>query len=308
MLQDFKDYYSKAKMMQEFRFENGTWSKHDVNDDLVWNVPIYDVVNRRFAAFSSLLEAIRLRDRDPKGNGVFFSKVPNVDDIDFIKLCYLFRLCGSGINYKPMKNEEEPFGTHGFGNFWVVDRLIKGETTAQEWLLAMPEKGFCDVKGYLLPMIKQGLRWFILNESMSLVEHLVKVFTLSKGKIGIKTIVDKGNQWLVERGYKRQNFVLTAFAMDLAEYFPWKVDQDSDVYVGTNAKKCLKLIMPGVKTDKALRHLCDITGGHSKPYDMEDVACDFIRYIENFQSPHHIELNNGIKYENNVRKQTEDTI
>jgi len=35
---------------------------------------------------------------------------------------------------------------------------------------------------------------------------------------------------------------------------------------------------------------------------MEDVACDFIRYIENFQSKHHIEKNNGIKYYNNVLK------
>jgi len=57
-----------------------------------------------------------------------------------------------------------------------------------------------------------------------------------------------------------------------------------------------------MKTDKALKYLCDITGSNSKPYDMEDVACDFIRYIENFQSAEHIEFNNGVKYYNNVYK------
>jgi hypothetical protein len=119
---------------------------------------------------------------------------------------------------------------------------------------------------------------------------------------GIKDVVDYGNDWLINKGYKRQNFVLTAFSMDMAEYYPNLVNRDSDVYVGSNAKKCLKMILPNKKTNDALRYLCDITGGYSKPYDMEDVACDFIRYIENFQSKHHIEKNNGIKYYNNVLK------
>ena len=55
-----------------------------------------------------------------------------------------------------------------------------------------------------------------------------------------------------------------------------------------------------MKTDDALIHLCNITGGYSKPYDMEDVACDFIRYLENFQSEDHIKNNNNLKYKNNV--------
>ena len=90
--------------------------------------------------------------------------------------------------------------------------------------------------------------------------------------------------------------------MDMAEYFPSMVDPDSNVYVGSNAKKCLKLILPNMKHDDALRYLCEITGGISKPMDMEDVACDFIRYIENFQSADHIKLNNGKIYKNNVHK------
>lgn len=301
MLEQFKDYYRKAKMNQERLHQGYNWTKEDINDDLIFYVPIYDVVNRRFAAFSSLPEAIWRKHKDPKGNGKYFTSA-SINNKDFAYLCYLFRLCGSGINYIPKRNE--PWGSHGFGNFWIIDLIKKGYYRSNTWVNEdmIPEKGFCDVKGYLLPMIKQGLRWFIINESRDLFEFLWNKIHISNEKICIKKIVDKGNEYLINKGFKRQNFVLSAFAMDMAEYFPNNVDQDSDVYAGSNAKKCLKMILPNMKHDKALRYLCEITGGFSKPYDMEDVACDFIRYIENFQSKDHIEFNNGIKYFNNVLK------
>jgi hypothetical protein len=302
MLRQFKDYYRKAKMNQERLYQGLDWSKEDINDDLIWHIPIYDVVNRRFAVFSSLLEAMWHMEEDPKGNWAHFNNLyKKMDDQDFVKKSYLFRLCGSGINYKPKERASAPFGTHGFGNFWVVNHLREGRDTHEHWLNEIPEKGFCDVKGYLLPMIKGGLRNFITGDANLLLDELI-AYVFSGHKVGIKNVVDFGNNWLIANGYKRQNFVLTAFAMDMAEYFPENVDRNSDVYAGSNAKKCLKLILPKMKIDDALRHLCDITGGHSKPYDMEDVACDFIRYIENFQSADHIRFNNNVKYFNNVLK------
>lgn len=298
MIDQFIDYYSKAKKMQELKFENSSWTKEDINDDLVWNVPIYDVVNRRYAAFSSLLEAIVKKENDPKGNGLYFKNL-KIHERDFFFLCYLFRLCGSGINYIPKTNK--PWNTHGFGNFWIIDLLRKNNTESSEWLEQIPNKGFCDVKGYLLPMIKGGLNTFIKTESKRLIDYLF-VYVFNNDKLNIKEVVDKGNEWLLSNGYKRQNFVLTAFAMDLAEYFPYLVNQESDVYVGSNARKCLKMILPNKKTDYSLRYLCELTKGVSKPYDMEDVACDFIRYLNNFQSLDHIKHNNGKKYYNNVFK------
>lgn len=297
MIKHFIDYYEKAKKMQELKFEKGTWSESDVDDPLVWNIPIYDCINRKYAAFSSLLEAVKWGSSgeaqyDPKDNGKYFPH--SIGDSSFIFLLYWFRLCGSGINYKPKKGDE-PWNSHGFGNFWIVPLLHKGQMEWREWLDNMPDKGFSDCKGYLLPMIKGGLRNFIQETSIHLVNDL-QSFIRKGGIKGIKDVVDWGNSWLLERGFKRQNFVLTAFAMDMAEYFPHWVDRDSDTYVGSNAKKCLKQILPGWSTDKALRYLCNITGNFSKPYDMEDVACDFIRYMADFQSPEHVEKNGGIKY------------
>lgn len=295
MINAFKEYYKKASMMQGLKFEGKYFTKEDINCDLIWNVPIYDVVNRRYAAFSSLPEAIRYKDKDPKFNGKYFIE-SNPTEEDFAYLCYLFRLCGSGINYKPKSSS--PFGSHGFGNFWIVDLLSKGIDKKEDWINKIPDKNFCDCKGYLLPMINKGIRNFIIEDSLDLF-NCVYYKMKNTEKISIKELVDIGNQHLLSKSFKRQNFVLTAFAMDLAEYFT--VDKDGDVYVGSNAKKCLKMILPFIKDDnKALRYLCNITGGHSKPYDMEDVACDFIRYVNNFQSKHHILNNKGLIYKNNI--------
>lgn len=296
MIDKFLNYFEKAKKMQELKFEGGSWTEQDINDDLIWNVPIYDVINRKYAAFSSLLEAIVKKDKDPKGNGIYFKDL-NIKDDDFINLCYLFRLCGSGINYVPKTNM--PWNTHGFGNFWIVELLKDSKNDTNTWLELIPNDKFCDVKGYLLPMIKGGLRNFIVKDSIYLLEHIKNYINTSSLK-GIKDVVDIGNEYLVSKGFKRQNFVLTAFAMDLAEYYPNLVDRNSDVYVGTNAKKCLDQILPKMNKDKALRYLCDITGNYNKPYDMEDVACDFIRYMNNFQSPEHIKNNNNKVYIHNV--------
>ena len=303
MVDQFLKYYEKAHMMQKNKYQQGNYNEQDIDDDLIWNVPIYDVVNRRFAAFSSLLEAIKA-DEDPKGNSIFFTEARNkINDDDFMNLCYLFRLCGSGINYIPKSVNlfcnQEPFGTHGFGNFWVVDNLKNNILSTDEWVDNIPEKKFCDCKGYLLPMIPGGLRNYIKNDAIKLMEFL-RNLVKNSNKINIKEVVDQGNEFLISKGFKRQNFVLTAFAMDMAEYFPNLVNRFSDVYVGSNASKCLNLILPKMKQDDALRYLCDITGGYSEPYSMEDVACDFIRYKDNFQSPDHIKANKGLIFKNNL--------
>ncbi len=294
MLDRFINYYRSAHLMQQKKYEDAhDISNEEIGCDLILNVPIYDVVKRRFAAFSSLPEAVRYLEKDPKKNGIYFKKAKNINNKNFALMLYLFRLCGSGINYKPKENNlfgNSVKGTHGFGNFWVVEQLMNGVIDYDRWMESLPEKGFCDVKGYMLPLVKGGLRNFILDESYKLVMHI-----LEANKKTIKEVVDTGNKYLIRKGFKRQTFVLTAFAMDLAEYFD--VDHTSDVYIGSNAKKCLNLILPNKKHDYALRKLCELTKGVSNPMDMEDVTCDFIRYKESYQSKEHIKLNKGIKYE-----------
>ena len=304
MITEFLHYYEVARKMQSMKFEgnpNG-YTQEDIADDLAFNVPIYDVINRRYAAFSSFTEAVWYKQKDPKGNGNIFKSNTVPHDYNFATLCYLFRLCGSGINYVPSQ-DGNIIGTHGFGNFWLVDSILNGYYRRDSWLNLLPESKFCDVKGYLLPMIKGGIRPFIMDHSYDLVDEIWN--EINTHKYGIADIVDLGNHWLRSRGFKRQNFVLCAFAMDLAEYFPHLVSRDSDVLLGSNAVKCYKQIFEGRKNtksehNKALEELCEMTGNLSEKYSMEDVMCDFIRYYENYQSPDHIKANNGIKYYNSL--------
>ena len=297
LLAPFCEYFEKARMMQHIKYE---WNKDEyyeknVNCDLIWNVPIYDVVHRKYAAFSSFTEAVLNPKHDPKDNSKFYRKVHGrLTGWESICLLYLFRLCGSGINYKP-KVGDDPQGSHGFGNFWIDDLLRDGIIDVDKWVDEMPKKSFSDNKGYMLPMISYGLRNFIIHDVRNFLDYMYDIVFMGDEINTIQNIVEKGNGWLMSRNVRRQNFVLSAFAADLAEYFPDYVDPNSMIKLGTNAKKCAKIIKDGTRMndEMLMARLLAVTGNINKPMDMEDVMCDFIRWINNFQSQHHIEANNG---------------
>ena len=311
------DYHTKTMLMEKHIIEkipfNGDF-ENKISDDLIYNVPIYDMGSRRYAAFCSFTEAVWKKEKDVKGNGIYFSKHEISNDFDWFMLFYLFRLCGSGINYKPKENSffSSFEGTHGFGNFWVVDSIINGKFSHQEWLSELKKlnKPFSDNKGYLLPQFSfkelnsNHLKKFILDYSIDLVEHIYN-FILNEKK-DIYQITDEGNKWLNSKGFKRQNFVLTAFAADLSEYFPNKVDKHGMVYAGTNATKCIKAIFPKInKKVSEFEYINDVLSFQSKrygltPIDCEDSRnCDVVRYLQEYQSKHHILKNNGVIMKNN---------
>lgn len=319
ILSAFDDYHEKSLMMQKYHFQG---NKKDlsladlhlaVDDDLIANVPIYDMLDRRYAAFNSFLEALNLKHEDPKGNGKHFMHCHSISDLeieDAIALFYLFRLCGSGINYKPNVGGN-PLGTHGFGNFWVIDSILEGRNTLSEWLedLELLSKPFTDSKGYLLPMISYKeipnghMRKFILEETRGIVNTILNLVICNKQTI--MEVVDVLNIYLNSRGFKKQFFVLSATAADIAEYFPNIVCQNSMIYAGTNAKKCIKALFKKDKPmsqlkfeSECLEFLSDRYG--APPYSVEDSRlCDVHRYFQDFQSKHHIEKNGGKIYTNN---------
>ncbi len=315
MIETLDDYHQKSLFMQQYHFEGNPQNfteadlKEAVDDDLIFNVPIYDMLDRKYASFCSLLEALKKGHKDPKGNGKYFEE-PRLGQFEWLMLFYLFRLCGSGINYIPKK--DRPFGTHGFGNFWLVDELVYGKYRVAEWFYDLENlKGpFTDNKGYLLPQfsypnIKTGhLKKFILEESIGLVKHVIDFIT-KNNRPEIYRVVDSANEYLIAKGFKRQNFVLSAFVIDIAEYHPDLVDPNSTTYAGTNAKKCIRAIFKKTKkvsdfeyeTD-CIRFLADRY--KTTPYSVEDSRnCDVVRYFQEYQSAHHIAKNNGVLYKNN---------
>jgi hypothetical protein len=290
VLDALDEYHERSLLMQKYYFEKQEIEnlEQKVNDDLIFNVPIYDMLDRRYAAFSSFLEALDKKEDDPKGNGIRFKDHKIDKEFDLFMLYYLFRLCGSGINYKP--------GSHGFGNFWIVELIEKGYYTNEKWIQYIPENKFCDNKGYLLPQFSIGLKGYIEKFSIELVHFLYNEVLLRKHNI--IELVDKGNDWLRNRGFKRQNFVLSAFAADIAEYFPQYVDPSSMIYAGTNAKKCIRAIFGRCDESEAIDFLAKRY--NSIPYSVEDSRlCDPVRYFLDYQSRYHIEKNNGKVFQNN---------
>jgi len=294
ILEALDDYHVKSLGMQSCLYDKTTSFtmdelKEKVNDDLIFHVPIYDMLDRKYAAFSSFPEALKHKEKDPKGNGIRFKdhKVYSIEDQ--ILLLYLFRLCGSGINYKPE--------SHGFGNFWIVNSILNGRYKQEEWLEDLPDSSFSDSKGYLLPMIHIGLRNYILQYSRLLVSEIIHFISRGETK-SIISVVDTGNKFLNRNDFKKQNFVLSAFAADLAEYYPNLVDRGSMIYAGTNARKCIKAIFGKCKDSDAIEFLSKRY--NSVPYSIEDSRlCDPIRYFLEYQSKYHIEKNNGNIYKNN---------
>lgn len=294
ILDALDEYHLKSLEMQKFlfdknsRFTNKLELAQFINDDLIFNVPIYDMLDRKYAAFSSFLEALDKKEKDPKGNGLNFKDHKINRTIDKFMLYYLFRLCGSGIDYKP--------GSHGFGNFWIVNSIKNKRYEYEQWLEDIPLNKFSNNSGYLLPQFNIGLRSFILNHSFNLVFNIYN-FVNSK-KRSIIEVVDYGNQYLNSIGFKKQKFVLSAFAADLAEYFSEYVDPKSMIYAGTNAQKCIKAIFGKCDQSEAIQFLSDRY--NSIPYSVEDSRlCDPVRYFMDYQSKYHIEKNNGIIYKNN---------
>ena len=317
MLDDYhvKSMYMENHTIKKIPFEGSL--KKAVNDDLIYNVPIYDMGSRRFAAFCSFTEAVWLQERDYKGNGEYL-KNDISEPLDWFMLFYLFRLCGSGINYVPKTGLFNDFyGTHGFGNFWIIDSILMGRYRCTEWLDDLRERQipFTDNKGYLLPQfsypdMKSGhLKHFILKDSWKLVAAILDYLMQKPERAEIYQVTDYGNKWLQDNGYKKQNFVLTAFACDLAQYFNDFVDPKSRLYAGTNATKCIKSIYPKVGRVKEFDYINDVLQYQAEryrlnPMDCEDSRnCDIIRYLQEYQSKDHIAKNGGkVMLNNSVLK------
>src|SRR5690606_12984568 len=163
ILEAIDDYHVKSLAMQN-SLSDGSPNNLDlqklqkeVNDDLIFHVPSYDMLDRRYAAFCSFLAAIDKKENDPTRTGMHFLEAPSLSELeieDALALFYLFRLCGSGINYVP-NTTGNPFGTHGFGNFWIVESWLKGDLKLDDWLLDLEvrETPFTNNKGYLLPQV-----------------------------------------------------------------------------------------------------------------------------------------------------------
>ena len=296
---DFLNYYNKAKILQNECNLGGEIYIGKVDDDLMELVTIYDTVERRYAGFSNMLQDIWLGSSNPK-----FFKQPTwmkertltydrlhdkLTMYEWLYLFYVHRVTGSGASF-----EED----HGYRNT-IIPHLVYMDTVQEMagYTGRYERPMFTSIGNQIPPFPKPqdgyptGGKYYLAEIAPDLIRSVMNYIEttihMSGKKMPIREVVDYMCAYHKARGIRAFHFVFTAFAADLADYFPEFVDPKSHMYYGKNAQESMDLMAikpPRMNRmdffDAVMERTMADTGGD--PRDLEDVFCDYIRYIENY--------------------------
>jgi hypothetical protein len=305
---DFLEYYRKAKVLQNNCNLGGQSFTGQVNDDLMEQVHIFDTVERQHAGFQNMLQDLWFGSSAPKHyKWQRLHKERNVSYDDQHKVwtrrewlwIFLFhRITGSGASFE---------ADHGYRNS-VIPELAKLRTCEDmvEWVRNNDSTPMFTSIGNQIPMFPSKYLWESLNKSgfeyktpgklwlcecmTDLVDDTWKAIDINinlGARVGIRDIVDYMCDWNRARGIKRFHFQFTATAADLADYYPDMVDPISHMYYGKNAKEAMDMFAEKIGRYKKAFYYDHVMEAASKdtagaPRDLEDVMCDYIRYVENY--------------------------
>lgn len=312
----FLFYHDKAKRQQELCNLGMTpYGESGVDDALMENVELYDVVERKYAGFSQLVNdcVYGWSYAHPYWPKMQAGKVtmqrqtiaPQWTNKSWDLECWLYlmlfhRITGSGINYakKPSgyNNTLLPY----FHQCESIEDMI-------EVMLEYPKPFYTSV-GYQFPSFpkppaviadsegsrvrpyKRGGDYYLAEYAPSLIKHLVRWLEREPGPKKLREVGDWMLRWNVHHGLKQYHFQYAAFVADIADWFPQFVDRTSYFYYGSNAEQCISYLAEkprGMKKvdflDAVMTRAMEDTDG--LPYNLEDVCCDFIRWVENYIKP-----------------------
>ena len=299
---DFISYYDKAKLLQERNL--GIHQKVS-GDPLMDNITIYDTVNRRHAGFSKVLEDIHgVRVRKDLVRLKDYTQM--LSSMEFHYLHLFHRFTGSGASFQPTflqdgsRNPKE----HGYHNNLVgrlAEVMVMDGIEGARFTIVNNKDPMVTSTGNQPPSLKNpdpskyrlAQQYYFDQVAESFVKDYMTFLMNNEHKnnkpTGIKEAVDFCCSWHKQHGFKQFHFVLTAFVMDTAEYYPELVDPTSHCYYGANCVRAFDLIFVKEKGDPkskadfqelCMSELCKAVKGN--PYDVEDVACDYIRYCKEY--------------------------
>lgn len=278
-----------------------------MNDDLMHYVELYDVVERKYAGFSQIVndcfygwteehpywqkmkasQTHRLREivaKDWTGKHSDF-KLP-----EWLYIFILHRVCGSAINYST-----KPSGYHNT----ILLHLYNAKTIEDMTKLVnyYPAPFYTSI-GYQFPSfpkIPAGSKYkragdYYLTEFAPRLARDMAEFLEKGGKKDLREIGDFMLSWNTANGLKQYKFQYAAVVADIADWYPQYTNKESMFYYGSNAIECISyLAVPTKKMkqdeflDRVMIKIFEDTG--SVPYNAEDVCCDFIRWVENYIRP-----------------------
>lgn len=310
---EFLRYYALAKDQQEKcnvsidpPYGMIAHADSDLGDDLMEKVELYDVVERAYAGFSQIVQdcfhgwtSSHPYWQKMKAGKASKQRVEVANDWtgkqdvfglpEWLYVFILHRVCGSAINYalKPS----------GYYNT-LLFKLHRADSIEKMTDLVRYEKNsFYTSVGYQFPAFpkptdtqyKRGGDLYLCEYAPRLARDLADFLTKG-GKKDLRTIGSFMLKWNVDNGLRQYHFQYAAIVADIADWFPEFVNKESLFYYGSNAIQSISYLAKA-KTkmkadqlvDEIMISLYNDTGGY--PYNVEDVCCDFIRYLENYVKP-----------------------
>jgi len=304
---EFLRYYGLAKTQQErSNLGSESHSSVDIGDQLMQSVTLYDVVERKYAGFSNIV------------NDAFYGNSPehpyfdkfnsghsnahrdsmlkswdtprdNFDLEDWLYVFILHRVCGSGINYAASVSGYHNTLLLSLGECKNINDIIT--------LVNTHRKSFYTSVGYQFPGFpkpkpeyRRGGDYYLSEYAPRLARELAGYLQKSTSKLGFRDIGGFMLKWNVDNGLRQYHFHYAAVVADIADWFPEYVNRESKFYYGSNAVECISYL--GVKPnrvkkidflDSVMDKIYKDTG--ALPYNAEDVCCDFIRWVENYVKP-----------------------
>lgn len=305
--EEFLRYYKLAERQQKLcNLGTVPYEASGVNDSLMENVHLYDVVERKYAGFSQIVndifygwdESHPYWTKMVSGQSHTYRETVaqnwtdhkhKLDLSDWLYLFILHRVTGSAINYAT-----KPSGYHNT----LLFNLHKAECISEMMdIIKNHPKPFYTSGGYQFPSFpkppdgyKRGGDYYLCEYAPRLACDLARFLCTGSRKKDLRTIGDWMLDWNTANGLKRYAFQYAAVVADIADWLPDYVERDSLFYYGTNARECISYLAKrpsGVKhddyLDQVMLQIYKDTG--SVPYNAEDVCCDFIRWSNNFIKP-----------------------
>lgn len=306
--EEFLRYYELAKDQQAKT--NLGWQDPSTStvDPLMNNVYLYDVVERSLAGFSQIIhDCFYGKSKDhPYYNKMRNAPVWNERQTiierwdeprkhygltEWLYIFMVHRITGSAINYATI-----PSGYHNsiLFDLWqgntieqmaeIIRSYSKPMFTSCGYQIASFPKLPEDMKG---KYDKPGKYWMC-----EVLPPLIRKFTkfIEGKKHTFRQMMEWLEKYSKDNGYRMYWFHYAAFLADIADWFPHLVHRDSMFFYGTNATECISYLAKRPKgmnqqdfLDKVMLMAENDTGGMA--YNLEDVACDFIRWVENYVQP-----------------------
>jgi hypothetical protein len=301
------DQQKKCNVSDEPPYGMLSHAESDMGDELLHHVELYDVVERKYAGFSQIVNDCFYgwTEEHPYWKKMEAGKITRQREVvakdwtgkhkdfklpEWLYVFILHRVCGSAINYST-----KPSGYHNT----LLFNLHKATTIeGMTEIVNKHPKPFYTSVGYQFPSFpkppegssyKRGGDYYLTEFAPRLARDLAE-FLEKGGKRDLREIGDFMLKWNVDNGLRQYHFQYAAVVADIADWYPQYVNKESPFYYGTNAVECISYLAKPTKKMKPIEFLDKVMEKiyedvKSYPYNAEDVCCDFIRWVENYVRP-----------------------